>query len=440
MTSESSFWTSESWRPHGSGHGDDGMRSEELRLLLSITDGFSAGSDVNEILDTLYEGFDRILPFDRMEYAVADDDGYTLTTAWVRSTYDTRSLPVGFRHVRSEPISSNPKYRIPFLDNDLMAYARNRPDDHPVSLLVEEGVRSSLSCPLVFGEEVRGYIFFNSKRCEAYSEHHSALIQLVAGQLALILEQSRLNDELRSRNDELQKLEQSRLEFIASISHELRTPLTAVVGYASELEDRVDRFTEEEVSEFASVIASQSVEITGLVEDLLVITRAEAGHLVVDPSPVAVAVECRHVIESMPHERTEQQISYELMDLMAWADSLRVRQIARNFLANAYRYGGPSIRVRVHPIDDNIVLSVADDGHGIPAGDRELVFQAYERSHVSVGKPGSIGLGLTVSRHLAEAMNGTLNYDRVDGETRFDLRLPAYRHGRNPAHRSTAQR
>jgi hypothetical protein len=131
------------------------MRGEELRLLLSITDGFNAGSDVDEILDTLYEGFDRILPFDRMEYAVVDDDGHALTTAWVRATYDTQSLRVGFRHVRSEPISSSPKYRIPFLDNDLVAYARNRPDDHPVSLLVKEGVRSSLSCPLVVGEEVK---------------------------------------------------------------------------------------------------------------------------------------------------------------------------------------------------------------------------------------------------------------------------------------------
>jgi hypothetical protein len=306
-----------------------------------------------------------------------------------------------------------------------------------VSLLVKEGVRSSLSCPLVVGEEVKAYLFFNSKRSPAYSEHHSALIRLVAGQLALILGQSRLNDELRSRNDELQKLEQSRLEFIASISHELRTPLTAVVGYASELEDRIDRFTMEEISEFASVITTQSIEVTGLVEDLLVITRAEAGHLAVDPSPVSVAAEFRHVIESMPDEGTERQISYELMELMAWADSLRVRQIARNLMVNAYRYGGPTIRVKVYPIEDDIVLSVADNGQGIAANDRELVFQAYGRSHVSVGRPGSVGLGLTVSRYLAEAMSGTLTYDRVDDETRFDLRLPAYRPGRGRARRST---
>jgi len=106
-------------------------------------------------------------------------------------------------------------------------------------------------------------------------------------------------------------------------------------------------------------------------------------------------------------------------------------------MANAYRYGGPAIRVKVYPIEDDIVLSIADNGQGIAADDRELVFQAYGRSHVSVGRPGSVGLGLTVSRYLAEAMSGTLTYDRVENETRFDLRLPAYRPGRVRARRST---
>jgi signal transduction histidine kinase len=81
-------------------------------------------------------------------------------------------------------------------------------------------------------------------------------------------------------------------------------------------------------------------------------------------------------------------------------DPLRVRQIARNLLANAYRYGGPEIRVTIHQFEDDVVLSVAD-----------------------------IGLGL-MSRYLAEAMNGTLTCDGVDGETRFDLRLPVDRQGR----------
>jgi signal transduction histidine kinase len=77
---------------------------------------------------------------------------------------------------------------------------------------------------------------------------------------------------------------------------------------------------------------------------------------------------------------------------------------------------------------EHVVLTVADNGPGIPESDRDSIFEAYGRSHRFQGRPGSIGLGLTVSRYLAEAMGGSLTYDRVEEESRFILRLPLYQH------------
>ena len=255
--------------------------------------------------------------------------------------------------------------------------------------------------------------------------------------MASIIQRARLNEELTERNERLQALEQSRLEFIASISHELRTPLTAVVGFASEMQDRIDSFSPEELRQFAGVITAQSNEVSGIVEDLLVITRAEAGYLTVNPAPVNVATELRYVREALPAERPNQKITLGLSDVVAWVDPLRLRQIARNLLSNAARYGGDDVRMWVTTSGFEVVIVVSDDGPGIPKGEEEKVFEAYGRSHLSETKPGSIGLGLTVSRYLAEAMEGSLVYRRTDGISRFDLTLPLYRPGKSRYERPT---
>jgi signal transduction histidine kinase len=410
---------------------DETSQSDELALLLTVTNSFSSGASAHEVLDSLYDELQQILPFDRMEHAVLDETGHVLTTEWFRATYSSKLVPIGYAYRRPEPIARNERYRVTTLENDLPAYALDRPYDHPVSLLVAEGICSSLSCPLVVADKVVGYLFFNRRIFDGYTSHQLNLIQLIAGQLASTLEQSRLNDQLREQNEQLRDLEKSRLEFIASISHELRTPLTAVVGFASELQDRVDRFSPEEISQFVGVIAAQSNEVSGIVEDLLVITRAEAGHLRVNPGPVNIASEVREVVASLPDERPAQTITLDIQDGVVWADALRVRQIARNLLSNAVRYGGDRVEVAISIDGCEVLLTVVDDGDGIPEHDREMVFQAYGRSQLSEGKPGSIGLGLTVSRYLAAAMNGSLHYKRVDDKSRFSMRLPLYRPGRS---------
>ena len=104
---------------------------------------------------------------------------------------------------------------------------------------------------------------------------------------------------------------------------------------------------------------------------------------------------------------------------------MRVRQIFRNLLANADRYGGPHITVRVDRFGDVYALSVIDDGAGIPEADRERVFDPYSRAHREVGRTESVGLGLTVSRQLARLMSGDLSYDYRSGHSIFTVTLPA---------------
>ncbi|MDJ0952130.1 MAG: PAS domain S-box protein [Acidimicrobiia bacterium] len=221
----------------------------------------------------------------------------------------------------------------------------------------------------------------------------------------------------------LENLVRSKDELIASVSHELRTPLTVVHGLAQELDANWMSFSVPEQKEFISMIAQQSAEVAHIVEDLLVAARADIGKLPIHPETLDLRGEIDKALASVP------DLDARLLDgaanpPVAFADPNRVRQILRNLLANAGRYGGPQVQVR-YGGGDRAWLEVADNGPGVPPAEVAKIFEPYQRAHNAEGQPMSVGLGLTVSRTLAEMMGGSLEYRFHDGWSVFRLELPA---------------
>jgi PAS domain S-box-containing protein len=222
---------------------------------------------------------------------------------------------------------------------------------------------------------------------------------------------------------QLQDLVRTKDEFVASVSHELRTPLTAVVGLAQELRDHWDNFAEEELIELINLIADQGTEVSAIVQDLLVAARADIGSITINPVQFRVADEVESAIRTIPPELVER-LELQVDSVEAWADPSRFRQIVRNLVTNALRYGGPNVQVRAHNGAEQAVVDVTDDGRGIPAADRARIFDPYFRAHDDPTQPASVGLGLTVSRQLAELMDGELVYSYENGLSTFSVRLP----------------
>jgi signal transduction histidine kinase len=104
-----------------------------------------------------------------------------------------------------------------------------------------------------------------------------------------------------------------------------------------------------------------------------------------------------------------------------------VRQIVRNLLTNAERYGGSVVTIHISRVDDRVLVAVADDGPGLPRHEWDKVFEPYHRGHQTPGRPGSVGIGLAISRQLAELMGGTLTYLRDQRRSVFLLTLRAGR-------------
>ncbi len=231
-----------------------------------------------------------------------------------------------------------------------------------------------------------------------------------------------LSDVTASRllEQSLTELIQSKDEFIASVSHELRTPLTAVVGLASELStsNMLDTREKEELME---VLASQSVEMSHIVEDLLVAARADTGTITVAVEDVDLAEEARDLAAQLD---PTVDVTGVASSAVAVADRVRARQILRNLLVNAARYGGDRRRVVVRTVNGSVMVEMRDDGTALSEEERNRIFQPYERAHEIAGVTAAVGLGLSVSQRLADLMDGSLVYD-YDGEAVFRLELPA---------------
>lgn len=217
--------------------------------------------------------------------------------------------------------------------------------------------------------------------------------------------------------------------FIGTVSHELRTPLSAIVGFAQLLSSSELELSDSEKREYHSHILAQGNEVSAIVDDLLVAARAEIGQLTMVGVPVSLAAQANQVVEilPLPHDTSVQHDH----DVQAYGDPVRVRQILRNLLTNALRYGGSDIRVEVETSDNMAVLRVVDDGDPISREDRERLFEPY--TTLEGGRPvtGSIGLGLSVSRQLARMMGGDLQYIPDSGQSVFELTLPLSDQERN---------
>ncbi len=226
--------------------------------------------------------------------------------------------------------------------------------------------------------------------------------------------------ERRDAKGKLEELLAAKDEFIASVSHEVRTPLTAVLGFAHELDEQRGKFSPEEQADLIGLIASQSREVANIVDDLLTAARAEAGTLVIAPEALSVRKLVGEVLSSH-----SGRVDFAMdADLEMWADSGRVRQILRNLLTNAERYGGNVVRIFVRRVADAVRIEVRDNGEGVPPHMREHVFEPYARAKNSATQPASVGLGLSVARQLAQLMDGDLELGEEEGWTVFTLTLP----------------
>lgn len=278
--------------------------------------------------------------------------------------------------------------------------------------------RSLLSVPIfIEGRWIASVGFVDIARQTVWEDEALQMLQVAAPMLGTFWER----ETTRKR---LEDLVESKDRFVASVSHELRTPLSAVLGFAEELRSNAESFGPDELTGMLELIADQSQEMADMVEDLLVSARADIGKVSIDLQDVYLRSQAETVLASIGSTggKTIQVVGGRGK---VWADPSRTRQIIRNLITNATRYGGDRVTVEAVEGEQRTVLTVTDDGPGVDPAQWESIFEPYHRAHEAPTQPASIGLGLTVSRQLARLMGGELVYGCGERGSVFTLTLPA---------------
>ncbi len=377
-------------------HDAEGLRTA-LAALLEATRATYGFVEVNEDHPELGLCSRTVIEAERGgAVAPASHDDYWKVVPWSRMPDSYARLSTG------RPFA--------FAVEDLGAVERELYLDDPYP------IKSELNIPIFRHGEWVGLIgFADADRVIDWSDEDVEMLRRAAEMIAAYWERD-------AALTELEELLRSKDEFLASVSHELRTPLTAALGMAHELRDRAPDLEQAEIEACAAIIASQTSEVADLVEDLLVAARKDLSTL-----PCAsVAVDLTRAIDDVVEGlRVEVGLSVDAAARVAWADPLRVRQIVRNLVTNAVRYGGDDIVIGAHVTDETAVVAVADDGPALLPDMQQRIWEPYQRARQQPTQPLSVGLGLTVSRRLARRMGGDLVYVRRDQRNVFELRLPA---------------
>ncbi|HSN29240.1 MAG TPA: ATP-binding protein, partial [Kofleriaceae bacterium] len=219
-----------------------------------------------------------------------------------------------------------------------------------------------------------------------------------------------------------------------SMSHELRTPLNAVLGFAQLLErDRKQPLSERQLERLGHVLRGGE-HLLRLIDDVLDLSRIESGRISVSSEPVGVAEVLQEVVTTLEPMAARAQIAIAIPALPevppVVADRTRLAQILMNFGSNAIKYGKTgghvTLEARVH--GRYVRITVTDDGIGIPEDKRDKVFEPFQRAGQEAGPIEGTGIGLTISKRLAELMKGTVGFTSVEGQgSQFWVEIPIHR-------------
>jgi signal transduction histidine kinase/DNA-binding response OmpR family regulator len=279
---------------------------------------------------------------------------------------------------------------------------------------------SEMVVPLVVGDRVVGVVDVESTQLNAFSEDDLRLLLTLSGSLSAIIQNAQLLDEIQAANEQLRELDQMKTQFLANMSHELRTPLNSIIGFSRVILKGIDGPLTDLQEQDLETIYSSGQHLLGLINDVLDMSKFEAGKL--DLTREAVRLE--EVVEgvmstaaALVKDKAVELVTNLPPDLPdITGDSMRIRQVLLNLLSNAAKFTHEgSITVGAEVLEETgteparVQVSVTDTGIGIQEDDMDKLFEAFSQVDASTTRQaGGTGLGLSISRSLVDLHGGRI--------------------------------
>jgi signal transduction histidine kinase/DNA-binding response OmpR family regulator len=309
---------------------------------------------------------------------------------------------------------------------------RDAPLDPHLSVLAEGGWRSLVAVPMLREGRIVGALVVRRGVPGHVSEEICDLLETFASQSALALTNAQLYRQLEGQSAALEVASRHKSEFLASMSHELRTPLNAIIGFSEVLLERMFGELNERQDDYLRDIWSSGKHLLELLNDILDLSKVEAGQMVLNRSKFVVRESLEYCLSLVRERALKQKILLSLevdpeVGLLD-ADRLRFRQVVLNLLSNAVKFtpDGGRVNVRASTRVQDLVVTVADTGLGVPAEDRQRIFDSFQQGARTHRQTEGTGLGLTLSKRIIELHGGRIWIDSEVGKgSTFGFALPA---------------
>ncbi|MGH2590781.1 MAG: ATP-binding protein [Actinomycetota bacterium] len=249
---------------------------------------------------------------------------------------------------------------------------------------------------------------------------------------ALAVNVNRMNDELRRLYMELEETSRHKSEFLASMSHELRTPLNAIIGFSQVLREEMFGKVNEKQAEYLDDIISSGNHLLSLINDVLDLSKVEAGQVELEVSPFSLKNALEHGVVMVRERAMGDRVQIELasdpeVDVVE-GDERRIKQVIFNLLSNAVKFtpAGGAVDVSSARVNGEVRISVADTGPGIAPEDHQRIFEEFQQTEAGLEQLEGTGLGLALSKRLVELHGGRIWLESEPGKgSTFVFTLPA---------------
>ena len=307
--------------------------------------------------------------------------------------------------------------------------------DEPASILNEiilhAGYRARMVAPLMPGEEIVGMLVVRRRTPGEFAKNTVDIIKTFAAQSALAIQNARLFHEIEDKSRQLEVASQHKSQFLANMSHELRTPLNAILGYTELMADGAYGEPSEKMLGILKRLEANGRHLLGLINDVLDLSKIEAGQLVLELSEYSVQDIAQTVRSTLEPLAADKKLAFKLElapELPAGhGDGRRLTQVLINLVGNAIKFtDAGEVGIKAEANNGSFHVSVRDTGPGISAPDQAKLFQEFQQADNAITrKKGGTGLGLAISKRIIEMHGGKIWVESQPGEgSTFTFTLP----------------
>ncbi len=401
---------------------------EELRALGEISQAVNSTLDAPTVLETIVTKAVQISGTSAGVIYVysARQEAFRMRASWGGDEALTKAMRKQ-RIGMDTPVGEAARTREPVQLPEL----RDAPATPIIDLLLAAGYRALLIVPLVGPERVIGVLIIRRKQPGLFPERTVDLMRTFAAQSVLAIQNARLFGEIEEKSRQLQIASQHKSQFLANMSHELRTPLNAVLGYTELIADGIYGEVPAKALAVLERVQANGKHLLGLINDVLDLSKIEAGQLELAVDDYAVPTVVQSVIAAT--ESLARAKNLELRIALAEGlptgrgDERRLAQVLLNLVGNAIKFtdnGFVEIAARLD--GDRFEIAVRDSGPGIAPEDQRRIFEEFQQVDSSnTRKKGGTGLGLAISRRIVEMHGGTIGVASALGTgSTFTIAIP----------------